>query len=204
MTPHLPFDRLSNLVEGRLHPEEQTEAFAHLSLCSICAAQFAWLQQTIELMRTDLAEDAPPHVIDRALELFRPQAAPAPSLLRRVQAVLCFDSMQMSPASSLREGQSAVRQLWFNAEEYDLDLRLTPAGEAWALTGQVLGPGVGTQADLQSDGGALEAELRGAAGGIQAKLNKLFEFTLPPVPAGEYELILRLREIELIVLKLQL
>jgi hypothetical protein len=178
---HLSFERLVDLVEGRLSPAEQTPLLAHLSTCPRCTAEKAWLEQVIGLMRTDTSEDAPPAVITRARRLFQPQAAPAPLERRRILALLHFDSRQQPLALGMRSGSPAGRQLLFKAEEYDLDVRITPAGSDWQVSGQLLGPDTHGQVELQS-----------AAGMIQAELNDLGEFSLPLTPPGVYGLILRL------------
>jgi len=126
-------------------------------------------------MRTDDLEDAPGHVIARAVRLVRPRQ-PAPSLVRRVLATLSFDSLQAQPVFGLRSGTPMARQLWFNAEDHDLDVRITPVNSQWAIAGQVLGPGTGGR-----------VELRGPTT-VQTSLNELSEFTLPSVPSGCYSL----------------
>jgi hypothetical protein len=136
-------------------------------------------------MRTDLSEDAPPAVIARARRLFRPQAAPTPPERRRIPALLRFDSRQQPLALGVRSGQPAVRQLLLKAEDYDLDVRIIPAGADWQVSGQLLGPTVNGQIELQGDAGIL-----------QAALNDLGEFSLPPTSSGVYSLILRLGNLE--------
>jgi hypothetical protein len=111
--------------------------------------------------------------------------APAAGWPQRILAVLRFDSAQSPLALGQRAGPAPARQLLFSAGAHDLDLRLTPAGEAWVVTGQVLGPDT-----------AGRAELRGAANVVQAVLSDLSEFALPAVPAGRYALVLHLADAE--------
>jgi anti-sigma factor RsiW len=59
-TSHVSFERLVDLVEGRLPANEQSQLLVHLSDCARCAADKAWLERVIGLMRADTAEDAPP------------------------------------------------------------------------------------------------------------------------------------------------
>lgn len=177
---HIPFATLVDLVEGRYTSDERTQA--HLTSCSMCARDVAWLQQIIVLMRTDQSEAAPASVVARAKRLFRPQAAPArPSLRQRITAALSFDSARSPLALGMRgEGQSE-RQLLFSAGDLAVDLRITPASSLWAVSGQVLGAADGRQITLA-----------GARGAAQATLNELSEFVLPPVPAGSYTITLQL------------
>jgi anti-sigma factor RsiW len=183
---HVPFRRLADLVEGRLQPDEQEQVQRHVAGCSRCAVDVKWLQSVLGLMRGDLSEDVPLPVIRRTVRLFRPlarQAAPEPR--RRVAAVLHFDSAQLPLLVGVRGEQTGPRQLLFGAEEYELDLRIAPAGEAWVVSGQVLGPSATGQVELQS---ATESQ--------QVLLSELSEFALPPVPAGSYALLLYLADIE--------
>jgi anti-sigma factor RsiW len=196
LSPHISFERLTDLVEGRLSADEWADLHGHLAACSRCAADLSWLTRAITLMRTDDSQDTPALVIARAVRLFRSraeQAASAPNLRQRVLALLRLDSAQPPLALGLRAGQAAARQLLFSAGERDLDVRLTPAGDAWVVSGQLLGPEASGQ-----------AELRGEAIRVQASLNDLSEFVLPPVPAGHYGLILHLKEAEIEVPNLQI
>jgi hypothetical protein len=189
LSRHIPFAILADLAEGRREPD--TRQAAHLARCERCAADRRWLEQAITLMRTDNSVDAPAHVIARAARLVRPRE-PAPSALRRILASLAFDSTQMQPAFGLRAGQAVARQLLFNAEGRGIDLRISGSGDSWSVAGQVLGP--------CQRGSAL---LRGAGIDVQADLNDLCEFVLPPVAAGTYTLTLRLGDTEVEVERLE-
>lgn len=192
--PRLSYAQLVDLAEGRLSEPERADLLARLAADPLAAAELAWLERVIGLMRDDTGEDAPDYVVNRALRLFRPPPAPlVPGLLRRVVALLRFDSAQAPLAMGLRAGPPAVRQLLFNAAGRDLDLRLVPAGEQWQIIGQVLGP---------DDGGFVV--LQGQAGAFQAELNELSEFTLPPAPPGRYTLTLRQADLEIVVTDLEL
>ena len=67
-------------------------------------------------------------------------------------------------------------------------------GALWSLAGQVLGPTIG--------GG--QAALAGPVTTAEATWNELSEFALPPVPAGEYALTLRLSDVEVEVARLEI
>jgi len=181
---HPPFEQLADLAEGRVTDAPRRLLLEHLSTCASCSEQYAWLQRTINLMRTDDTEDAPDWVISSVVKRFRPPE-PQPSALRRILASLNFDSARMQPAFGVRSGQPVGRQLLFNAGDFDLDLRVAPEGDQWKVSGQVLGP---------CDDG--EVELAGTAGALRATFNELCEFVLPPAPAGIYTLLLRIRGAE--------
>lgn len=174
------------------------ESLSHVAVCPQCSNELAGLKQTIGLMRTDLTEDAPAYLVERAMNLFNAHIAEkAPSLLQRLHAVLQFDSWQMTPAWGLRAGQSSARQIMFNAGEHDLDLRITPLGQSWVISGQVLGTGQHGQVTLK--------EINDSANiNLQAELNDLLEFTLPATAAGKYQLVLTLDNVEVIVPEFEL
>jgi hypothetical protein len=145
-------------------------------------------------MQTDRAEDAPPELVARVTNLFHSRrASKEPSLVKRILAVLSFDSLQMSPAFGVRSGYAPARQLLFVAGEYDLDLRITQSGETWNVSGQVFGE--------ECVGGKIELEGETA---IAADLNNQCEFTMAAVPAGSYQLRLRLPNLEVEIPQLEL
>jgi hypothetical protein len=184
---HIPFELLVDLAEGRVAAKESRDASAHLAACAACAGQLAQVEHLTQIMRSDNSEDAPRDLLAGALNLFRARPA-REGFLRRVVAALSFDSGALRPAFGVRSGQaSSSRQLLFSAGDVDVDLRLAPGEEGWAVSGQVLGECGGGWAEL---GGAQE-EGRAA----RAELNELCEFALPAVPAGSYTLRLRLDDL---------
>ena len=192
---HIPFDRLADLVEGGLEPAERRRVEAHVRICPPCASEVAWLRRTIGLMRADDMEDAPPPVIARAVRVFLPVGAePAPGPVRRVLALLRFDSARPDFALDVRAGRAAPRQLLFSAEAHDLDVRVAPSGALAHVSGQLLGP--------TTEGGRVE--LRGVTAAVQAEFDGLGEFSLPPVPPGAYTLSALAGEVELVVPGLEL
>ena len=193
LSKHISFAELADLAEDRMPQDERADSMAHVSACSRCAADLQRLVQLISSMRGDTAEDAPPDVIARAINVFR-QSEAQPSLLRRVVAALSFDSLTLAPEFGVRAGQASSRQLLFEAEGHDLDLRLLPQGDEWLIAGQVLGSGCA--------GG--QVELRGETASAAAVLNDLCEFKLSAVPSGSYRLRLRLGDVEVEVPQLEL
>jgi anti-sigma factor RsiW len=184
---HIPFDRLIDLVEGRLPPDEQTAMQAHTAACSRCATQLAWLERVIGLIRTNDYEEPPARVaadISRVFASYNPSASSSPR--QRIMAVLRFDSARLPMSIGRRSGSSAEQQLLFTADSLDLEVHITPAGSLWEVSGQVL------NADAQG-----LAELQGPAGEARAILNDVGEFLLTPVPPGQYTLILQLETVEI-------
>lgn len=193
----VPFERLVDLVEGRLSEDVRAATQSHVGACRRCSEQVARLETTLGLMRTDASEDAPRDAVAYAVSLFRARrtAAERPSLVERIVASLTFDSLRAAPAFGVRSaGAGQGRQLMFAAGENDIDLRVSETAEGFALKGQVLGDCAGGR-----------VELEGAAGArAEAELNDLCEFTLPPVPADTYRLLLHLGGVEVEVPGLEL
>jgi len=193
----IPFVRLVDLVEGRLSPADEAQLRALIALDECASADVRWLERVVGAKRRDAAwnEEPPAEVGVRAAQLFRPRSSSGRSKsLRRLQAVLHFDSVQLPQPVGVRSGQPAEQQLLFTAGELSIDLRIMPSGALWSLVGQVLGPSTG----------AGQVVLASQADTAEAVLNELSEFTLPPVPAGDYTLTLRLTGIEVDVGRLQL
>ncbi len=129
---------------------------------------------------------------ERALAAFAAHAAVAPgapaqvlgaaaALVQGVLATLRFDSWaQPALAAGLRAVRPATRHLLFSADGRDLDLRITPEGDGFVLTGQVLGPDERGLIALSS--------LDGQGGACQGELDEFGEFRLANVAAGRYRL----------------
>jgi hypothetical protein len=125
----------------------------------------------LQLARSDDSEDAPHHVINRAVRIAREQR-PGSHASPRLLGTLRFDSLQTPLAFGVRSGASA-RHLLYEAGPYTIDVRLTGR----TVAGQVLGP---------CHGG--EVALDGPPGQAEAVLSETCEFQLGPVPGGKYHL----------------
>lgn len=140
--------------------------------------------------------DAPAGWQQRALAAWRtgtnakvPPAEALQALRERILAVLSFDSWGASPLTAgLRSTGSATRQLVFSAEGRDIDLRIVPSGQRFAVSGQVLGP---------DERGAVV--LSSGQTSWESALDDFGEFRLTDVAPGRYRLMLMLtrQEIEL-------
>jgi anti-sigma factor RsiW len=186
---HVSISELADYIEGHLSLLKRMELESHFAVCSRCAGDLAELERLITLMRTDTSQDAPPSVIDRAVLLFRSRTSNASTSFespRRLLAVLHFDSLGLAPAFGVRSGKPGARQLLYSTSVNEIDLRIEPAEQEWIVSGQVLGR-------EKASGMAI---LQGDSGTREAALNEISEFTLPPVQAGTYKLILNLSNVE--------
>lgn len=199
------------MVENRLSAEARSDALVHTHVCSTCRAELERIRQVMTIMRTDASVDAPSHIINRAIDIFRaPQthvaATQKPSRMRRLIATLNFDSLGMSPAYGVRSASATLsvgnsRQMLFGVAEIDLDLRATRAEDgSWSLDGQILGAPV-EQIEatskgivlLQHTGNVQDAEPLE----IATQLDESYEFHLSTVGAGAYRLMITLGETEI-------
>lgn len=193
---HIQFSLLADIAEGRV-VAGAAEA-DHLAACPACAAELAWLQRTLSLLRSTELEEPPAEPVDRVKALFR-RHRPVPKYAapRLLTAILRFDSASGAPAFGLRSAGALERQLLFHADPYALDLRLSPAAAGWAVAGQLLGL-------EQPVSSAAVVELLGANGRVETALNELFEFVLAPVRPGRYQLTVLLDEQLILIPDLEL
>lgn len=191
-SPHLSFTELADIADEQ-SPAAQT--LNHLATCSHCAQELQALRQSIALMRSDDAEDAPASLLNNAREMFRGRGANRePSRLARVLAALTFDSLTAKPAFGLRSGATSGRQLVYSTELADIDLRVSPQSGEWEIAGQILG--------ASQSGGSVNLESEGFS--ASADLNELAEFGFQSVPSGIYTLFVQLPELEIEIPPLQL
>lgn len=135
---------------------------------------------------TQALPDAPAAWRRAAVALWATQAPPLADRLRRVLAVLRFDSLATpAMAAGMRSAGGEARHLLFSAEGRDVDLRITPqAAGQWQLAGQVLGPDDCGQVRLQPVGTDTPPR--------EAALDDMGEFRLADVAAGPWRLSLAL------------
>lgn len=155
---------------------------------------------------TDLAAaasrlpDAPGIWVDAAVGLWKTTARAAkvgaePSLLTRIMAALSFDSWATPQlAFGMRSVASDSRHLLYSAEGRDVDVRVTQAGERFAMAGQILGPDEAGEVELAGPGANRSAEGRWIT-----QLDDLGEFRLEGLDRGTYQLTLRLGQDEIVL-----
>lgn len=158
----------------------------------------------LELVRQAAAmSDAPAAWVSSAVQLWHTHApaaagppAPAP---RRWFAVLTFDSWAAPAlAGGMRMLTSEVRHLLFTAHGRDIDLRIAPLAETYAISGQLLGPNGEGQVVLGRIAPAATAPAPSLPVHVAA-LDELGEFRLEGVGQGTYLLTLRLQGDEVVL-----
>jgi hypothetical protein len=195
-TRHMTTEELVDFAEGRVPAADRGAAETHLATCARCAQQAAAFDHVIDIMRADESQDAPVHVVNRAIRLLRTQRLQsAPAMPRRhVLAVLRLDSARQLFSPGLRAVRPATRELLFDIhDDNELEVRIEPSNGGWKVAGQVLGSCSGGQVVLE-----------GAAGKTSTELNALCEFSLPPQPGAIYKLVLQFGDVEVEVPILEL
>lgn len=189
---HISVETLVNIAENRATPKALEAAMAHISACSACHDALRRLQQLILMMRSDSTTDAPRDVLSSAINIFSQEKR---SSLRRIVALLTFDSRNAGPVFGVRSVPAASRQMLYSAEDTDVELRISVQNDECILAGQVIGEGCA----------GAHVEISGVAGSSEATLNEECEFKLPPIPVGNYSLTVRMldRQIEIPELELK-
>lgn len=188
---HISLEILADIAENRVTGPALEAAMAHVRSCSDCDDTLRQLQHVVVMMRTDTAEDAPHDLLRSAINLFGLESQ---TPVRRIIAVLTFDSRTDRSAFGMRSIRTASRQLLYSAQDADLDLRVSVQNEECILSGQIIREGC--------KGGLVE--ISGATGSAEATLNELCEFTLPPMPVGNYSLKVRMPDVEIEIPELDL
>ncbi|MGL4230681.1 MAG: hypothetical protein ACRDAM_20045 [Casimicrobium sp.] len=110
-------------------------------------------------------------------------------IVERIRAVLSVDSWALTPlASGLRSMPSQTRHLLFSAQGRDVDLRINPSANAFALSGQVLGPDEFGAVEVAKD----DEQSVGARSARIVTFDGFGAFTLNDVAPGTYYLTLRM------------
>ena len=188
---HISLETLADIAEERAMSETRQAVERHLAVCTTCDATWQSLRRLILSMKSDTSEDVPRDVLISALQIFTP-ARMTP--LRRIIAVLSFDSRAAGPAFGMRSIYTPSRQLLYTAQETAVDLRVTVENGECQLAGQV----------IRDNCGGAQIELSGATGSVNTELNELCEFTFPPIPAGNYSLRVRMPDVEIEIPELEL
>jgi hypothetical protein len=145
--------------------------------------------------------DVPPRLARAATELWstnqpKTLTSVAAAGLRLVTAVLSFDSWARPPqALGMRSVATDTRHLLFSAQGRDIDLRISPVSNQFALSGQILGPDESGLIELA----AQPADGREATGARVVSLDPLGEFRLEGVPGGTYQMTLRMGNEEIVL-----
>jgi hypothetical protein len=180
-------------------------------LCCATVTSFATTMKPIEHLNDDefvqlvqravALPEAPPALVRAAVDLWPGRHGAtimevAAATVRLVSAVLSFDSWaRPAVALGLRGAATDTRHLLFSAKGRDVDLRITPASDRYALTGQILGPDETGLVELSTHG----ADGVKAPGARVVSLDDFGEFRLDDVNVGIYCLTVRVGGDEIVL-----
>ena len=188
-SPHIEFEKLTDLIVGRVSDVESKEVSAHLAVCPTCAILKMKLEKTIGLMQSDSLEEIPPHIYERTLDLFnqRPLAVKTEkkSVVKKIFGIIESTTSGFTPAFGLRSGQPEfIQQFKLSADEFDVNLQISQKEESFRVFGELFSRIIANTAILQNGPTILTASI-----------NDLGEFSFTNVKKGDYQLIVVLSEI---------
>lgn len=185
---HIDFAKLVERFEGSLRPEDVRLVDEHASNCRECSTSYRKLADIFAYTAPVESEAVPQATTARILNIYqrKPAQADAPQPERRGLATLLFDDWQMA----VNERYSGIesRQLLFQVEEYQVDLRIEFSGEFGMVAGQIF-PAIANAT----------AELINSDRQITAEVSELGEFVFDAVPKGNYELRIASADSEIIL-----
>lgn len=172
---------------------ERGQEKAEMRLMNDKKSQEDFLNKIVYLMQTDEAEDAPQDSVKWAKNIFRARIQePKKSFARKVLAVLQMDLSPNKAAFGERSASaSQARQMLFTAGENAIDLRISETEKGLLdVQGQILGESF--------------ANCAVSLGEFETRANELSEFKFSEVSAGNYDLIFKTDEAEMIIENLSL
>jgi hypothetical protein len=194
------FERLVDFVDKRLDEREAARVAAHLATgCGFCGETTSWYERVRLTAEADDLSAPPSWVFKRAVRIFDTQRR-SPQLSERIGnaiASLVFDSFARPALAGVRSTETANRQLLYRANDYSIDLQISPLERSSAdLMGQVLKE---RGEDFESVSG-LKLELaRSGSVIVTALTNEIGEFKLAGIEPGVYDLQVELSEGTIII-----
>ena len=142
----LNLNNLADDARGLLSGDESGAIAAHLSSgCQPCREQHTWLSDVARLTAQDHSFEYPEWIIKRVVAQFEAQSVTPLIKIRQFFAQLIFDSLNPNQLVEVRSGaagmgQAAGRQMLYQAEGYDIDLRFEQSEDTniEELIGQIL------------------------------------------------------------------
>jgi hypothetical protein len=192
---HTEFETLINYFEGKLSAAETEKVSAHFLVCENCTAQSRKLENFLGYVRMHEYEQVSQRATANLLNIYKPkkQAVKSKSFIKKLSAKLVFDDWKT--VLNERFMMSDTRQLLYNTDDFDIDLRLNFSGEKCQVSGQIL-------PDCQN----ATVEIFSAESSEKVSLNQDCEFIFPPVKIGIYGLrissadtLIEIRNISLLI-----
>jgi len=189
------FERLIDFVDKRLEERESTRVAAHLATgCGVCSGTTSWYERVRLTADADDSTAPPPWVFKRAVRIFETHRRSQGVIERIGDAIasLIFDSFSRPALVGVRSTETANRQLLYRANDYSIDLQITPPEHSSAdLIGQILREG--SEGFDSVRGIKLRLERQGQVIAL-ALTDDIGEFKVSGVEHGVYDLVVELSE----------
>jgi hypothetical protein len=134
---HLNTEVALDLIEGRLHKDEEEFWKRHMETCKDCAQGVQQLRELeIGLERSHL-KSASQQDLDNAMGIFQLESQDQPTR-RSVIAAIVFDSFAQPSMAGLRGSSAVARQIVMRADEFDIHVKIWGDEDRRQMLGQLL------------------------------------------------------------------
>ena len=137
--------QMADYVRGLMDPvsEQRVQDYLESSSASSAKKQFSALRHVARLAETDRQFQVPDDAVRcvKALGSIRRPEVHEVSLLKRMTMALTFDSQVAPAVAGTRDMRSADRQLVFQSQGFQIDLRLENDANGSVVVGQVVRDG---------------------------------------------------------------
>lgn len=185
---HIDLAKIVDRFEGKLDPEDVSLVDEHVVKCAECSAVSRKLAHLFAYTAPVESEAVPQATTARILNIYQRKPARAESNRTEGRGLvsLLFDDWQ----TAVNERYSGIesRQLLFQVDEYQVDLRIEFSGEFGMVAGQIFPAIPNAIVELS------EQDRR-----ISAELSELGEFVFDAVPKGSYDLRIASEDSEIFI-----
>ncbi|MBI3658684.1 MAG: hypothetical protein HY232_19995 [Acidobacteria bacterium] len=186
-------ETLVSYLEKTLDAASTQAVASHIdSGCSLCKGTLEWLQMVMQALHTNELKEPPRQTVDQLICHFKmAKRKPLWQPIRRlIAAALMFDSTQQLEFSDARSVQGNGKQLLYQAESYDIDIRFTPARPP--NTTNIMGQVLPHESDFERVTAILIELYQGDSALLSTLTDHLGVFNLRKVPAGLYDFKIQL------------
>jgi len=187
-TKHVTEDLWVDYLEGRIDAAHTLMVQSHLQTgCEQCNRQLAYWMKFLAALERGRSVAPSTAVLQRAYDLFE-TLAPRPSVWVQLVAQLVSDSRQRLIPVGARSGRTTSFNLVYEASDVSVSLWCERDASSWQITGQVSPPA-----------GFWNVMATGNESETGADVDNNGEFRLQNIITGQYQLVLRGAEQEILL-----
>jgi hypothetical protein len=135
---HLNMEVVLDLIEGRLHKDQEEFWRRHMEVCKDCTQGVQeWKQLESGLERAHL-KSASQLDLANAVRIFQAERRGEPTTVRSVVAAIIFDSFLQPSMVGLRGNAALARQIVMRADEFDIHVKIWGDEDRKQMIGQLL------------------------------------------------------------------